>query len=238
MTYSVQQQAPPVRYPWDRLRLAASVLGLAAGVLTVLGSFLTLFSLEVTGGPLDSTVTVNAWGVDLSGDATKFGELPISGPPVIVAAVLLLGASATCGYAALPGAAPVVRRVGGTLAVAAAAFLAGVVWTVALQVSSLIDSVGPTDGADTGDLEADAGAGIGYWALLVAVALAIAAVVLAVLPHRPPLPAPTGVAGYPTQASTPQHYRGVPAVPAPGSQDETRPVGRPPTPPGGQSGAE
>lgn len=171
---------PPPR----RLALVAAGLCVAATALSVLGAFLDLLSADVAQGDQRVTLTVDAWGFDVVGEGAPFGEVPMSAPPIIVAAIVLAVAAAVAGYAALPGAVPAGRRIAGLVTVAGTAFLAGVVWTVVLQVSSQLDSVQST--ARDAGLVVDAGTGAGYWLLLAAVVLAIAAVVVVLMPHRIP----------------------------------------------------
>jgi hypothetical protein len=213
MTYS----APPPH----RLAFVAAGLCVVATVLTVLGAFLDLFSADVTNGDDRATLTVDAWGFDVVGEGAPFGEVPTSAPPIIVAAIVLAIAAAVAGYTAVPGAAPVSHRIAGLITVSGTAFLAGVVWTVVLQVSSQLDSVQST-GRDAG-LKVDAGTGAGYWLLLAAVVLAIAAVVVVLMPRR--LPAGEGWMRPPRYGD----YLG----PAPGYAGAPPPAPHPPRPPVG-----
>jgi hypothetical protein len=150
--------------------IRAGLFGLAF-VLVIVGSLLTLLTVRLTSiGREVASATVTAWGVSLD-DAPRglpegaFGAAPTFGVPLVIGAVILLGAAVLC----------LVGRSAVLVGAVGAAFLAGVVWAVALQESATSDSFTNlvVDPRNQG-FGIDAGMGAGFWLLIAAAAVAIA----------------------------------------------------------------
>ncbi|MTD57720.1 hypothetical protein [Amycolatopsis pithecellobii] len=172
----------PRQPSWYGRRLLGALAATAAAALAITGSFLPLVSgeLDVPGRAV-VTVSITGWKLTTSGGlATVAGAaqngypLAVSGAFLIIAAVLGLVAAVRN----MPGGARALAVVSGAVA---AAFLAGVVATIAVEAANLLASFQPAGVAGFG---VHAELGVGFWLELAAVALAIAAVVLAALPVR------------------------------------------------------
>lgn len=180
---------PPPR--GHQARLLGAVGCFASAVLAAFGSSLPLFTSHVKRlGTTQLTLTFNGWGFDVraadpSVPTSKVGTFAINGAPLMFAAMALL-AAALLGLIARylpPGAG--IRRASGITAAVGAAFLAGTVWTIGMQVLAWADSFRPT-GAAAGNPDFSAGTtlSVGFWLLIAATVLAIAGAVLAWLPLR------------------------------------------------------
>lgn len=190
----VPQPVPMPVLAWDWLGLRAAGASLLAAILTLLGTLLPLYGVTMGGTSSVSEIEnsensgssfdITAWGLEISGnrlDESSAG-VPISGPPLVLAIVLLVVTAGVTVVGAMPGAAQGIRRAAGMLVVAGTAFLAGIGWTVVLQVSSQQDSVDAAASSPSFNVEFATGAG--YWLLITAVVVAIVALVLTLLPPR------------------------------------------------------
>ena len=205
-----QQSFSPVRYPAfappqgrrHRPALIGALLCAVAAGLVLVGSFVPLFLGKVQGpGGLVMTMSITGWDfhVDASGTSlptSRNGAVPTNGVPLALGATVLL-AAALLGFiaASRPSHAPS-RRLAGVVAVAGAAFVAGTVSTVALQVISWFDSFRPTGLLATApNTSADVSVGFGLWLLVGAAAGAVVAAVFAWVAPRDvaPLENPDGV---------------------------------------------
>lgn len=176
-------QPEPQPLGWNRRGLFGAALGLAAVGVTLVGSFLKLCSaqLAVDGTPRE-VLTVTSWRVDPS---TQFDPLLAvsNGVPLVFGAVLVGFGAVAALFAAPPSAPLAMRRLARMLVAVGAAFLAGAVWTVGMQVSSMVDSfeaLGRAEGFRS--LTVGAQVGSGFWLLLGAALGAVLAMVLTLLP--------------------------------------------------------
>ena len=165
-------------------RLVGAAAALVAAVCAVVGSFLPLVSGSLgLRGSAALTVSVTGWQATSnarSGDSVSaLGSAPQNGIPLTIAAALLLIVTLLILMAA-PRSAPAVLRLAALVGSAvAAAFFVGVLLTLGVQLADLLSSI---SGAGSG---ASSSLGAGFWLVLVAGLLSIAAVVLTVLPARP-----------------------------------------------------
>jgi hypothetical protein len=176
------QPEPPPK-GWNRRGLLGAVLGLAAVGATLIGSFLKLCTAQLSfGASPQEVLTVTSWRVDPS---TQFDPLLAvsNGIPLVFGAVLVGFGAVAALFAAPPSAPLAMRRLARVLVAIGAAFLAGSVWTVGMQVSSMVDSF-ESLGRDEGfrGLTVSAEVGSGFWLLLGAALAAIVAMVLTLLP--------------------------------------------------------
>lgn len=210
----------------SRRRLLAAGCALLAAVGAMVGSFLDLFTGEIRfDGETRLSMSVTAWGFDVDG-GDPFGAVPMSGYPLMFATVLLFGAASTSALAAGAAATPGTTRGAAVVTVAGTAFLTGVVWSVGMELASLMSSFQPA-GVTSGGITAEKFLGPGLWFLLVAVALAIAAAVLSLLRPRRTVPVVHQLSPYQADLPTPRHGFPVP-VTLPGQAPP--PGSRPPAP--------
>lgn len=173
-------------------RLLGAAAALAAAVLAIVGSFLALVSGELRfQDSVALKMTVTGWELDadpaVDGPVSTVGGAAQNGIPLTVAAAFLIVAALLCLIAA-PRVTPAVVRSAAVLTGAvSAAFLAGVVGTVAVQAVNLLNTFRPA-GAAAGNARysTSIGLGAGFWLELAAGVLAVGAVVLTALPSRPP----------------------------------------------------
>ncbi|MFL6142384.1 MAG: hypothetical protein ACJ72N_11035 [Labedaea sp.] len=184
-------------------------LCLVAAALTATGSFLPLFVSTVRLGypNVELVTTVTAWGLRATAnglpDSTN-GVAPLNALPLVLAVVLLL-------------AAVLLARRRAATAVAAAAFLTGAVATVGMQELAWKHNFEPTGVTATiPNLGVDLAVGSGFWLLVGAAVLAVAAALGALA--RPG----AGPVGEREEPETPR--LGIPVV--------VRLPDEPPTPPG------
>lgn len=174
---------------------------LFAALAVVAGMFGTLYrgSITLTNGGGSREFAAHSWGSD-----AEFGLQspdPKMGYPLVFAVLMLFGAAVLSRPVRTVRAAGVVTAVG-------TAFLAGVVWSIGLQLSSQVGLMREIEIMAGGAvIEWDVGTGLGL--LLVAVAFAVAATVLAFLPARRREPEDP----YQADLTTPRH--GFP-IPEPG----------------------
>ena len=206
MSTLAQTTTGPAR--WHPTRVVAALLAFTAVVLVMVGSFLPLYSGTLEFGPNDIEVTIGAWSSEITGTAEP-GDVPTIGYPLMFAAIVLACAAAMCWYAATPAAGPGVGRVSALTTAIGGAFLVGTVWTTALMVVNGVDSVILLGTVSPG-LETGATYLTGYWLLLVAALLSLAAAVLAMVPVR----VPTWALAAP-DASTPPYGLVLPVRPHP-----------------------
>lgn len=193
-----QQQFQPARYSafessqgrWHRPALLGALLCAAAGVLVLVGSFVPLFVGEAQAASgLGVKMSITGWDFQLEAggtSTTRTGAVPSNGIALVVGAMVLLGAALLGLIAASRSVHAPSRRLSGVVAVAGAAFVAGTVLTVGLQVISWFDSFRPTGVLATGqDTSTEVSVGFGFWLLVVAAAAAIVAAILAWVAPRP-----------------------------------------------------
>ncbi|MEU3269602.1 hypothetical protein ABZ639_02085 [Saccharomonospora sp. NPDC006951] len=184
--------------------LLVAALCVLATALTVAGSFVPLFSGELSlRGTRQLSIGITAWGFDTDAPAQE-GGVAVNGVPLVFAALLLLVAAALVVFTARGGA----RRGAGAVSVAgAAAFLAGTVWTVGMQAASWVDTFRPTgDAAGDSDVGVDAGLSAGMWLLIAAAVLALAGAALALLPSGKRVEPVTPRYGFPAQQAPQQPW--------------------------------
>lgn len=182
----------PVR--WQPAKVTAAVLCFVSLVLVVVSSFLPLYSGVLTFDFGDSfgdsnaiEITVTPWSAEYSqqelNDAP--GDIPMVGYPMVFGAVVLACAVFACWYAATPVAGGTAGRAAGVITAVSSAFLIGTAWTTAMMVTNGVDNI-LLLGALGNGIESDATYLVGYWLLLTAVLLTLAAAVLSLLPTREP----------------------------------------------------
>jgi hypothetical protein len=211
-----------------RLRLVAAGCALLAAVGALVGSFLNLFSGRLmVSGDQQASMSITSWGFTVQG-ADQFGAVPISGYPLVFAAVALFGAASMSGLAATAAATPGTTRAAAVVTVAGTAFLVGVVWSVGMDLASFVNSFQPVGAVDNVSVERSLGPAL--WFLLAAVVLALIAAVTALLaPRRRPVAASYAPSPYQADLTTPRHGFPVPvAFPA---QDRPTPFMPPPMTP-------
>lgn len=222
--------SPPVEEPPapGASRVLVPVL-VVIGALLVLGAcFLPLFRVEqhVTAQQTFFTpklvFTETAWNSQVSAEGNESVDQPAApvGIPVVVA-VAVLAVAAVFGFSRR-------KRLGHGLAVAGAAFAAGIAATIGMS------GFGWSSGL--GDEGLDISLGLGLWSLIAGVAVTVAAVVLGYLPAREPDDWSDPALAY---ADTPTPPSGFPAPTIEGAglsitvlPPETPPGPRPPDPPG------
>ncbi|SDJ15032.1 hypothetical protein SAMN05192558_110222 [Actinokineospora alba] len=175
---------------WRATALLGGLLGLAAAVSTVVGTFLPLFGGEVRAAGQVLTMTITGWDFSTTG-GPKSGDAPVTGVPLSIAAGALLVAAVASLVAAPRRATPAAKRLAAALCGVATAFLAGAVATVTAQVVSWEASFRPTNNSPVGALiEYSAGVGIGFWLLVAAVVVAFPTAFLALRGGPPAVPTP------------------------------------------------
>jgi hypothetical protein len=235
---------------WQPPRATAAVLCFVMLVLVLSGLFLPLYSGTLasgfaTGDGLSDSleITLTPWALEFSDErmsALPGNDVPRFGYPLVFAAVAVACAAAACWYAATPSAGRTAGRAAGVITGVSVAFLLGTFWTMALVISNGIDYI-LLMGTLSEDLETSADYLAGFWVLIIAVVLGIAATVLSLIPAKqpppwqPPPPVNPFVATPPfgfalpmnaPQAAPPVH---VPMAPPVGVQGQPMP----PSPPGG-----
>jgi hypothetical protein len=238
---------------WQPARATAAVLCFVMLVLVLSGLFLPLYSgtmatafSEGDGLSQSIEITLTPWGLEFSDErlaGLPGSDVPRFGYPLVFAAVAIACAAAVCWYAATPTAGRTASRAAGVVTAVSGAFLLGIVWTVALVISNGIDYV-LLMGTLSEELETSADYLSGYWLLITATVLGVAATVLSLIPAKQPPPwqppppvnpfvatPPYGIAlpMHAPQAGPPAMHIHVPAGPPGG------PVG-PPIPPSPQGG--
>lgn len=198
----------------SRRRLAAAALATLAAAATVVSTFVDLLTADLlVNGESRLKISIFSWGFDVEGGQT-LGGVPIMGYPLVFAAVLLFAAASVSGLAVTASASPGTTRVAALLTAVAAAFLVGVVWSLAMQLASFSETFlrnGPANAAVTPESSVRPG----VWFLVVAVALAAAATVTALPPVRRRAPVAYPVAypvGPEADMPTPRHGFPVPVT--------------------------
>lgn len=180
---------PPAKDRRVLLRPVSALLFFAAALLTLFGSFMTLgtgtyrFQTE----PMTS-VTITSWemtieqpggGVTGLSLSSSVDPVPMSGVPLMFAAVVLL-AAAVLGLlaAAAPGSLGIARLTGITAAIGAA-LLVGTAWTVGMEMLYWAESFRLTDSRVPNDFATSFTMGTGFWLLAAAVVAAVGAAVVA-----------------------------------------------------------
>lgn len=166
--------APAPAIPKTR-PVAAGAVGLAA-LLVPVASFLPLYT--VSGTPVDDesfVVSLTSWGIDHP-EADDV-SVPITGPLLVVATVLLLAAAVLCAVTATRSATPGLRRVAGMVTVTGATFLTSGVWAIVAQVVGLAAAIEEPRVDDEAKGFAE-GPGAGLWLLVAGVVVALVAMAL------------------------------------------------------------
>jgi hypothetical protein len=179
--------APP-RRPRRRpsWRLLGVLVCFAASILTLLGSFMTLFRASLAFGQSNQvTVTITAWDIHAESDGRSLpgGSIAANGAPLVFAATLLLAAALLGLYATAVPDRVGISRATIVLTAAGAAFLAGTTWTIGMQALSWKDLFGTPSGIGFDD-GADTNVAAGFWLLVVATVAALVSPLLAWLPAR------------------------------------------------------
>ncbi len=190
---------------WHPLRVTAAVLCFVALVMAVAALFVPLYSGEMSFGtalgssPERLEMTFTPWDVEFSDPAMNAGptEVPKVGYPMVFVVLFLACATAACWFAATPSAGRTAGRAAGVVTTAAAAFLIGTVWTIAVMVTNAIDSILMYNTLSD-SINADASYLVGYWLLLAAGLLGLAAAIMALLPARQRVWQPPGSPYAPT----------------------------------------
>jgi hypothetical protein len=231
------QRPQPPSDPGGLFRLLAGIFGALAAVLVVIGSFLPQTTFEqIVGGKTESSQTISAWsrsfGVEPDAEAQKFYEnthVAHYGIPLSVAAAVLLVGAGLAFAGARRSAGPGVRSGARTALLTGGAGVAAAVWMLGMDVSATLSYE-----SDADSIKSHYATGTGFWLLLGAGVLALAALAFALLAgRRVKAPAglgvqrPYGGPGYPQQQSRP--------YPVPPQQSGGYPVSQPfPAQPGAQ----
>ena len=170
-----ERPEPVVRKP-GRPGMVAALLCLAAAAVAMVAMFQDLVVAENLGaGSQRFTTTITLWDArfEINGvvEPQPDNDVPVNGVPVMLAVALLLAA-------ALLGTLARVRRIGGLVTVAAAAFLTAVVIVVGMQGLWWLQIFEPPNGGQEGVTPAFSGSfASGFWTLAAAAVLAVAATV-------------------------------------------------------------
>lgn len=208
MTTLTDTMLGPVR--WQGNRLTAATLSFVAAVLMIVSTFLPLLSAKLSGGGETYEQTATAWTADVTGFPNVV-EVPANGYPMVFGGLILIGATFVCWFAAAPGAAAGTQRVAAMTTAIGSAFVIATAWTVAVQVSNGVESIGLL-GAESLGINAEASYRVGFWLMMTAALLALLAGVFALLPNpRPAWPAQQLVDPY---VATPPYGFPMPVPPA------------------------
>lgn len=156
--------------------VAAGGAGVAA-LLTLVGSFLPLYTVS---GLIDGqkvVLSITSWGFDLP-IRERYGTTPITGSLLAFATVVLLTAAVLCWVAASRSTRPGTVRAAVVAAVGGAAFLTGGVWAIVTQVVSHARGFQPPRGTEEA-AAFEEGTGAGLWLLVAGTVVALVAMVLA-----------------------------------------------------------
>jgi hypothetical protein len=168
--------------PVRRTGSVGPLLCLGAAVLTVLGSFLELLVVENLPSPNpQDPITFTSWTADLGGDTGGTQPVPLDGVPLMAAAAILLVAAML--WLLRTGPLARARNLVPAVAGFGAAFLAGAVAMIGMQVLWWMELFAPPAFAPASDITTTAGPG--FWMLVVGVALAVGAAVLSWRQRRP-----------------------------------------------------
>ncbi|HEV2777771.1 MAG TPA: hypothetical protein VGX25_00065 [Actinophytocola sp.] len=173
-------------------RSLSTLLCCAAAVLTVVGSFQALYiNTWRFGDQGETSYSITSWATRTDDRVGAFSvgiSTPLNGVPLTLAAVALL-AAAVLGLRTAPWAADHrVGRMRGPMTALGAAFLAGTVCTIGMQVLGWVGGAREVERTAPVDLSIDSSAGAGLWILVTAAVLAIAG---AVLGRQAPVPVGT-----------------------------------------------
>ncbi|MFC4003167.1 hypothetical protein ACFS2C_15320 [Prauserella oleivorans] len=206
--------------PKQPLVALAAVLCLAAAALTVVGSFLPIFTGALTAlGSTQFEMSITSWGFETDAP-TQEGGVANNGVPLMIAAALLCVAAAVLLAGALRGR-PDTSRVATPMTCLAAAFVAGVTVTVLMQALSWQETFRPTGTAEgNSDFSVDTSLGLGVWLFAGATVLALAAAGVALRPRgrREPTEPETPRYGFPAPMQ-----QGGPSVPPFGGSGQAPP---------------
>jgi hypothetical protein len=187
-------QPATVAVRWQPAKVTAAVLCFVSLVLVVVSSFLPLYSGELTfdfGESFDDSdaieITVTPWSAEYSQEELNDapGDIPMVGYPLVFGAVFIACAAFACWYAATPAAGRTADRAAGVVTAVSSAFLVGTVWTTAMLVTNGVDNILLLGTLGNG-VDSEATYLVGYWLLLTAVLLTLAAAVMSLRPNREP----------------------------------------------------
>jgi hypothetical protein len=164
------------------LRPVSLLLCFAAAILTLIGSFLTLFSAEwffsesLSGSSARGlSIKITSWEALTEPPDNGGFDVPLNGIPLVIAAVaMLLAAVFGMLASAAPGNLPMRRRAAMTVAVGTAFLTATVLGVVVQGLSWRQAWTGPAEESNP-QLRVDAGFGAGLWLLVGAAVIAMAA---------------------------------------------------------------
>jgi len=168
--------------PWRPLSV---LLLFGAAILTLFGSFLELSTVQLSPG---LKLRFTSWTVTLADSGPVDGPLPAGisanlGLPLAFAATALLAAAVAVLLAAAAPGSVAITRTGSMLAIGATAFLAGTSWALTMEQLSVLERFRPRSFGDRPvPFDYDGSLQIGFWLQVAANAVAIAGVVLALLP--------------------------------------------------------
>jgi hypothetical protein len=198
-----------VALPGSVPRLVTTALLVVAGGLAIGGTFGLLERQAQTSGGSKLSLDYTSWKVTESSGVpqTLFFHAPHFGIPLVVAGLLALlgGLLLVLGKGRL-------AELARPAAIAGAALLVGVVWSMGMTVSSDLDSA-----HDEADLHYTVTGGIGLWLLLAAGVLAAAGGIMALVALGNDGPGRTGR----VEPETPRY--GIPALGGPGQPGQTQP---------------
>ncbi len=152
--------------------MIGALLSLAAAALTMIGMLQDLLTARI----FTQTIAITSWDIRIETDGPSGSGIaggPLNGVPLVFAVVVLLAAAVLGMLAAVRPAGARFGRASALAAVVGAAFLAGTVATIGMQVLGWLDAFKLPDNPDQLTV------GPGFWTLVVGVGLAIAAAVTA-----------------------------------------------------------
>jgi hypothetical protein len=150
--------------------MIGALASLGAAALTMIGMLQDLLTAKI----FTQTITITSWDIRVETNGGPGGGMtggPFNGVPLLFAVVVLLAAAVLGMLAAARPARTRFGRASALAAVVAAAFLAGTVATIGMQVLGWMDAFTIPDNPDQVTV------GPGFWTLVVGVGLAIAAAV-------------------------------------------------------------
>jgi hypothetical protein len=183
---------------WHMRRLLGAFVALISAVLFALSLILPLFVGTVSARNLSFTMEITAWGFRTDAP-TQVGVAPVNAYPLVFATVGVLAAAVVAFVAARMSAGPANRRAAWICLALAAALSVGVTATITPQLSSWLSSFRSTGAVAA---NTDTAVGLGFWSLVAATVLVVAAAAHAALPIREPEIA-TPPYGFPLPSATP-----------------------------------
>jgi hypothetical protein len=162
-------------------RFVGACVALTASVLFALSLVLPLFVGALSARTTRFTMEITAWGFNTDAPE-QVGAVPVNAYPLVIATVVVFAAAIVAFVAARASASPANRRVAGISLALAAALAVGVTATVTPQVTSWLASFRATGVR----ANAETSVGLGFWMLVAATVLVVAAAAHAALPMREP----------------------------------------------------